>query len=1055
MPPIASTRITSGRQSAAQIPLVLGAGLVLGAFLSRVLAEAPWLTWPLYRRELTLALSLAVGLGFVVLWQTASRRSCGRHTQGTRIPGFLPVSSLVPFYALAFYLVQPTPSPTQAAVLLVGVLTLSALIATSANGGTSEWPIGLLLFLVPFAAYLATLMPAVGTRDGYELQAVSATLGFAHPTGYPLFPILGRLWISLFPFGSVAWRINVLCAGYAAASVPLIYHTARRILGHRSFAVLSALLFAFSPTWWAQASQPEKYTLNGLFVSLVLYVALGTVDPEERAPHPHLWWLAFVYGLSLTHHRTMLMLAPALALYILWRDPQLLKRPKEWAPALGIALAPLLIYLYIPWRAWAQGSPMSISAFLAYVSGSTYGPAIRPLDWLAPERARMFSTFTLSQFGYVGIALAALGWVSLGLGSRWRSVAFMTMTYLAYYVWGTVWYAYYNDVNSFVPNHMLVAIWIGHGAMALWKGLESLPLIGLRRNGPDLGPWNCAWAVFWSAVALLPMWMVWTNGPQLDHSHDWTSSRWGEYVVGLPIARGATVLADRDKYPPLDYYARIEGRRPDLDVAILGDEAAYLDRLSRDLSQNKSVYLARFLPGLVGRYHLRSLGPLVEVSTTPLTSPPPMEGVPTEWFSPTEKAAWIRLLGYQAQGNGTLFPQDLLRMTLFWEAASPVPRSFQVSLRLVSLGGQTWWASSDHPVNGMYPTTAWRPGEIIPDWHQVAIPAQVPPGTYFLQVGLFLPFSTEGLVQASAGPWLTLTTIDVSATSTVAIPRPLRAVAPSRWQLLGYDLPAQAPPTGRATLTLYWQALRRLPDYEIGTRWVSASGESDWTWSVPGRDEYPTSRWYPGDTVVTTHVLTMPGQEGKVTVQVAVRPTKSPGAASTAPTGSTEESVSFYPGWLAPRATILSFPPLSVAGYPPAAPGTANFSDRILLLDLALGQRTLLPGAPLELAVHWQCIRAMEADYTLFVHLLAPDGTLKGQIDIWPKNGTHPTGQWREGEQIADTYQVYLDQGAPSGSYQLEIGWYLLETMQRLPVLDASGNAVDDKVLVPGLTVAK
>ena len=34
--------------------MVLGAGAVLGAFSSRVLAETPWVTWPFYRWELTI-----------------------------------------------------------------------------------------------------------------------------------------------------------------------------------------------------------------------------------------------------------------------------------------------------------------------------------------------------------------------------------------------------------------------------------------------------------------------------------------------------------------------------------------------------------------------------------------------------------------------------------------------------------------------------------------------------------------------------------------------------------------------------------------------------------------------------------------------------------------------------------------------------------------------------------------------------------------------------------------------------------------------------------------
>jgi hypothetical protein len=91
----------------------------------------------------------------------------------------------------------------------------------------------------------------------------------------------------------------------------------------------------------------------------------------------------------------------------------------------------------------------------------------------------------------------------------------------------------------------------------------------------------------------------------------------------------------------------------------------------------------------------------------------------------------------------------------------------------------------------------------------------------------------------------------------------------------------------------------------------------------------------------------------------------------------------------------------------------------------------------------------------LFVQLLAPDGTLKGQIDVWPRDGTHPTSRWREGEIVEDTYVVHVDQDAPPGDYTIAIGWYLLETMERLPILDAEGNAVDDRVLLSGLTIGK
>ena len=307
------------------------------------------------------------------------------------------------------------------------------------------------------------------------------------------------------------------------------------------------------------------------------------------------------------------------------------------------------------------------------------------------------------------------------------------------------------------------------------------------------------------------------------------------------------------------------------------------------------------------------------------------------------------------------------------------------------------------------------------------------------------------MADGTYGPWAPLTTLTVTPALTHPSPsQRLRAVAPGRLQLLGYDLPDRAPPAGRVTLKLYWQALGPLSapgasSLEIGTRVTVKNAapaethpEQGWTWSVPGKGEYPTSSWMPGETVITEHLLTVPPEPGQAIVQIAVRG---------------DERLSFYPRWLAPQTQVLSLPPIRVSGQLASAPEATNFGDRILLLDNDLGQRTLPPGAPLECTIRWQGMQPMDADYTLFIHILAPDGTLKGQIDVWPRDGTHPTSRWRTGEAFEDRYVVYIAPDAPPGDYQVAIGWYLLETMQRLPVLDAQGRAIDDKVLLSGLTV--
>jgi len=43
---------------------------------------------------------------------------------------------------------------------------------------------------------------------------------------------------------------------------------------------------------------------------------------------------------------------------------------------------------------------------------------------------------------------------------------------------------------------------------------------------------------------------------------------------------------------------------------------------------------------------------------------------------------------------------------------------------------------------------------------------------------------------------------------------------------------------------------------------------------------------------------------------------------------------------------------------------------------------------------------------------------------------------------------VTLPPDAPSGKYQIEVGWYLLATLRRLPVLDSSSRPSDDHVIV-------
>jgi hypothetical protein len=159
-------------------------------------------------------------------------------------------------------------------------------------------------------------------------------------------------------------------------------------------------------------------------------------------------------------------------------------------------------------------------------------------------------------------------------------------------------------------------------------------------------------------------------------------------------------------------------------------------------------------------------------------------------------------------------------------------------------------------------------------------------------------------------------------------------------------------------------------------------------------------------------------------------------------------------GWMQPLADscrLASTP----AQAEVSAQSVANFDNKLLLTEVIFEAGRLQPGQNVDVMLVWQALTKMDEDYTIFVHLLGPDGRLHGQIDAWPVQGTYPTSTWQQGETVEDRYLVLLDADAPPGSYQLEIGVYLLATNARLPVINAEGLPIDDHVLLGGLILPK
>ena len=90
----------------------------------------------------------------------------------------------------------------------------------------APWIVGILFFGI----YALTAAPSIAVLfdDSLEFQLVLPTFGIAHPTGYPLYTLLGGLWNLLLPVGNWAWRANLFSALAGGAAVALVYVAVRR-----------------------------------------------------------------------------------------------------------------------------------------------------------------------------------------------------------------------------------------------------------------------------------------------------------------------------------------------------------------------------------------------------------------------------------------------------------------------------------------------------------------------------------------------------------------------------------------------------------------------------------------------------------------------------------------------------------------------------------------------------------------------------------------------------------------------------------------------------------
>ena len=274
--------------------------------------------------------------------------------------------------------------------------------------------------LVLSVVYGRTVQRSTGNQfsvDTTKFDYLGLVLGTAHPPGYPLYTMLNAAFVRMVPWGSVAFRANLLSAVFAISACLVAVAILTKLGVRRVVAAGGATALGLIPQLWHFALIAEVYTLSILFVALVLACLLAYDSTWRPA------WLRaglLIFAFSFAHATSQVLLIPGLLIYLAVRRPAWLFRPRELARLLplGAALA-LLPYAYLVWRTTA-GAPLldtrvtGITSFWEVISGARYSGQMFavPLRQIISERLPLLWSDGIQQLG-VALLVCAVGLLML------------------------------------------------------------------------------------------------------------------------------------------------------------------------------------------------------------------------------------------------------------------------------------------------------------------------------------------------------------------------------------------------------------------------------------------------------------------------------------------------------------------------------------------------------------------------------------------------------------------------------------------------------------------
>jgi hypothetical protein len=629
-----------------------------------------------------------------------------------------------------------------------------------------------LIALVACVTFLSTLQmhingsPSPYATDVGELQNALPRWGTIHYSGYPLYTLLGSLFVTALREVGIAPAAgaSLFSVVWEALALGLLGLLAIELGAPRTTAALSALVVAVSTSTWIDASLAEIHTLTMFFTAATLLLALRFRRSGRR---DHWLWLTLAFTQGIAHQRSVAFLAPAVLLLI-W--PQLSAVRRNFWPALGVALLAPLTYLYLPLRywqgaTWTFGQPGTWEGFWKLVLDTKADRIVALPEslgaWLtrAGTAARLLSDdlpLAVLAAGLLGLA-APLGPArsepveGLGTGRVMRGQRVVTVALL-----------------------LVVLPYLGLSVL-IWEARVSDALLAVKLPVVHLAGVGLALL----AAALVKHAAAWRPGEsRLQVAANLVL---GVILVGLFVLHRPRVLAvTRDRSvesaiatvarvtPPaepttffepwgrdfwaLTYAQAYRGELPGLNlVDHNANFEALIARGDRLLVRETTFYAwpLAWWEERLGTAYLSSAAPeVIEVAPAPPVARGDVPAGPS-----LELGNNVRILAAQLHRPTE---QELI-LTVYWETLAPLELDYSVAVHLVSHnpprgpGDILAQAGRRHPVSGWYPTSLWEAGEVIRDDYPIPVPDAAHPAA--VRVAMYRVGADGGFINTR---WLAL-----------------------------------------------------------------------------------------------------------------------------------------------------------------------------------------------------------------------------------------------------------------------------------------------------------